>query len=92
MRKDAIYLSTYTGRPPDEPSIISMALNEVFTPLIIQQFPEITDFWLPPEGCSYRIAVVSIKKTYPAQAKKNHDGSVVLSAPVSLYKIYYCGR
>jgi 4-hydroxy-3-polyprenylbenzoate decarboxylase len=70
MRKDPIYLSTYTGKPIDEPSIISLALNEVFTPLIIQQFPEIIDFYLPPEGCSYRIAVVSIKKTYAGQAKR----------------------
>ena len=60
MRKDPIYLSTYTGKPPDEPSVLGEALNEVFVPLIQQQFPEIVDFWLPPEGCSYRIAVVSI--------------------------------
>ena len=59
MRRDPIYLSTYTGRPPDEPSILGEALNEVFVPLLQQQFPEIVDFWLPPEGCSYRIAVVS---------------------------------
>jgi 4-hydroxy-3-polyprenylbenzoate decarboxylase len=70
MRRDPIYLSTYTGRPPDEPSILGEALNEVFIPLLIQQFPEITDFWLPPEGCSYRIAVVSIKKSYPGHAKR----------------------
>ena len=59
MRREPIYLSTYTGRPPDEPSVLGEALNEVFVPLIRQQFPEIVDFWLPPEGCSYRIAVVS---------------------------------
>jgi 4-hydroxy-3-polyprenylbenzoate decarboxylase len=70
MRRDPIYLSTYTGRPPDEPSILGEALNEVFIPLLIQQFPEIVDFWLPPEGCSYRIAVVSIKKAYPGHAKR----------------------
>ena len=70
MRKDPIYLSTFTGRPPDEPSILGEALNELFIPLISQQFPEIIDFWLPPEGCSYRVAVVSIKKGYPGHAKR----------------------
>ena len=70
MRKEPIYLSTFTGRPPDEPSVLGEALNEVFVPLLIQQFPEIVDFWLPPEGCSYRIAVVSIKKAYPGHAKR----------------------
>lgn len=70
MRKQPIYLSTFTGRPPDEPSVLGEALNEVFIPLLVQQFPEIVDFWLPPEGCSYRIAVVSIKKTYPGQARR----------------------
>ncbi len=70
MRRDPIYLSTFTGRPPDEPSILGEALNEVFVPLLQQQFPDIVDFWLPPEGCSYRIAVVSIRKTYPGQAKR----------------------
>ncbi|WP_439816587.1 UbiD family decarboxylase [Zavarzinia sp. CC-PAN008] len=70
MRREPIYLSTFTGRPPDEPSVLGEALNEVFVPLIIQQFPEITDFWLPPEGCSYRIAVVSMKKAYPGHAKR----------------------
>lgn len=70
MRKNPIYLSTYTSRPPDEPSILGEALNEVFVPLLIQQFPEIVDFWLPPEGCSYRVAVVSIKKAYPGHARK----------------------
>ncbi|HVV64150.1 MAG TPA: UbiD family decarboxylase [Rhizomicrobium sp.] len=70
MRRDPIYLSTYTGRPPDEPSILGEALNEVFVPLLRQQFPEIVDFWLPPEGCSYRIAVVSMKKAYPGHAKR----------------------
>ncbi|NQV83442.1 MAG: UbiD family decarboxylase [Rhodospirillales bacterium] len=70
MRKDPIYLSTFTGRPPDEPSVLGEALNDVFVPLLSQQFPEIADFWLPPEGCSYRVAVVSIKKAYPGHAKR----------------------
>ncbi|PPR25434.1 MAG: 3-octaprenyl-4-hydroxybenzoate carboxy-lyase [Alphaproteobacteria bacterium MarineAlpha10_Bin3] len=70
MRRDPIYLSTFTGRPPDEPSVLGEALNDVFVPLLQQQFPEITDFWLPPEGCSYRIAVVSIVKAYPGHAKR----------------------
>ncbi|QUD87201.1 UbiD family decarboxylase [Phenylobacterium montanum] len=70
MRRDPIYLTTFTGRPPDEPSVLGEALNEVFIPLIQQQFPEIVDFWLPPEGCSYRIAVVSMKKAYPGHAKR----------------------
>ena len=70
MRRAPIYLSTFTGRPPDEPSILGEALNEVFIPLLVQQFPEIVDFWLPPEGCSYRIAVVSMKKAYPGHAKR----------------------
>ena len=70
MRRKPIYLSTFTGRPPDEPSILGEALNEVFIPLFQQQFPEIVDFWLPPEGCSYRIAVVSMKKAYAGHAKR----------------------
>ncbi len=70
MRKDPIYLSTFTGRPPDEPSVLGEALNDVFVPLLTQQFPEIVDFWLPPEACSYRAAVVSIKKAYPGHAKR----------------------
>jgi 4-hydroxy-3-polyprenylbenzoate decarboxylase len=70
MRRDPIFLSTFTGRPPDEPSVLGEALNEVFIPLLRQQFPEIVDFWLPPEGCSYRIAVVSMKKAYPGHAKR----------------------
>jgi len=69
-RQKPIYLSTFTGRPPDEPSILGAALNEVFVPLLQQQFPEIVDFWLPPEGCSYRVAVVSIRKAYPGHAKR----------------------
>ena len=70
MRRDPIYHSTYTGKPPDEPAILGMALNEVFVPLLQKQFPEITDFYLPPEGCSYRMAVVSMKKAYPGHAKR----------------------
>ena len=70
MRRDPIYLSTFTGRPPDEPSILGAALNEVFVPLLRRQFPDIVDFWLPPETCSYRMAVVSIRKRTPGQAKR----------------------
>ncbi|MDA8362963.1 MAG: 4-hydroxy-3-polyprenylbenzoate decarboxylase [Gammaproteobacteria bacterium] len=69
-RSSPIYHSTYTGRPPDEPSILGLALNEVFVPLLQKQFPEIVDFYLPPEGCSYRLAVVSIRKQYPGHAKR----------------------
>ncbi len=70
QRQDPIYHSTYTGRPPDEPAVLGVALNEVFVPILQKQFPEITDFYLPPEGCSYRLAVVSIKKQYPGHAKR----------------------
>src|SRR5260221_2188321 len=70
LRRNAIYHSTYTGKPPDEPSVLGMALNEVFVPLLTKQFPEIVDFYLPPEGCSYRMAVVSIKKQYAGHAKR----------------------
>jgi len=69
-RKDPIYHSTYTGRPPDEPAILGVALNEVFVPILKKKFPEITDFYLPPEGCSYRMAVVTMKKQYPGHAKR----------------------
>ena len=69
-RRDPIYHSTYTGKPPDEPAVLGAALNEVFVPLLVKQFPEIVDFYLPPEGCSYRLAVVSIKKQYPGHAKR----------------------
>ena len=69
-RNSPIYMSTYTGRPPDEPAILGLALNEVFIPLLQKQFPEIVDFYLPPEGCSYRLAVVTIKKQYPGHAKR----------------------
>src|SRR5471030_2179971 len=70
MRRDPIYHSTYTGKPPDEPAILGLALNEVFIPLLQKQFPEIIDFYLPPEGCSYRLDVVTIKKQYPGHAKR----------------------
>ncbi len=70
MRKNPIYHSTYTGKPPDEPAVLGVALNEVFVPLLQKQFAEIVDFYLPPEGCSYRLAVVSIKKQYPGHAKR----------------------
>ncbi|MFK7886324.1 MAG: 4-hydroxy-3-polyprenylbenzoate decarboxylase [Gammaproteobacteria bacterium] len=69
-RDDPIYHSTYTGRPPDEPAVLGVALNEVFVPLLKRQFPEIRDFYLPPEGCSYRMALVSMKKEYPGHAKR----------------------
>jgi 4-hydroxy-3-polyprenylbenzoate decarboxylase len=70
QRRDPIYHSTYTGRPPDEPAILGVALNEVFVPILCKQFPEIVDFYLPPEGCSYRLAVVSLRKQYPGHAKR----------------------
>lgn len=70
QRRDPIYHSTYTGKPPDEPAVLGVALNEVFVPILQKQFPEITDFYLPPEGCSYRMAIVSIRKAYPAHAKR----------------------
>ncbi|MDE2094881.1 MAG: UbiD family decarboxylase [Burkholderiales bacterium] len=69
-RRDPIYHSTYTGKPPDEPAILGVALNEVFVPILQKQFPEIADFYLPPEGCSYRMAIVSIRKSYPGHAKR----------------------
>jgi len=70
MRRNPVYHSTYTGKPPDEPAVLGAALNEVFVPLLQKQFPEIVDFYLPPEGCSYRIAVVSMKKQYAGHAKR----------------------
>ena len=70
MRRDPIYHSTYTGKPPDEPSILGVALNEVFVPMLTKQFPELVDFYLPPEGCSYRLAVASMRKQYPGHAKR----------------------
>jgi 4-hydroxy-3-polyprenylbenzoate decarboxylase len=70
MQRDPIYHSTYTGKPPDEPAMLALALNELFVPLLQRQYPEITDFYLPPEGCSYRMAVVQIKKSYPGHARR----------------------
>jgi 4-hydroxy-3-polyprenylbenzoate decarboxylase len=70
LRRDPIYHSTYTGKPPDEPAMLGVALNEIFVPLLAKQFPEIADFYLPPEGCSYRMAVASLKKQYPGHAKR----------------------
>jgi 4-hydroxy-3-polyprenylbenzoate decarboxylase len=70
MRRSPIYHSTYTGKPPDEPAMLGVALNELFVPLLTKQFPEIVDFYLPPEGCSYRLAVVSLRKQYPGHAKR----------------------
>ncbi|NIR31050.1 MAG: 4-hydroxy-3-polyprenylbenzoate decarboxylase [Gammaproteobacteria bacterium] len=70
QRRDPIYHSTYTGRPPDEPAVLGLALNEVFVPILQKQFPEIADFYLPPEGCSYRLAVVALRKEYPGHAKR----------------------
>ena len=70
MRENPVYHSTYTGRPPDEPAILGLALNEVFIPILQKQFPEIIDFYLPAEGCSYRVAIVSMKKQYPGHAKR----------------------
>ncbi|MFC3626968.1 4-hydroxy-3-polyprenylbenzoate decarboxylase [Vogesella amnigena] len=70
MRENPVYHSTYTGKPPDEPAVLGVALNEVFVPILQKQFPEIVDFYLPPEGCSYRMAVISIKKQYPGHAKR----------------------
>ena len=87
MRRDPIYLSTFTGRPPDEPSVLGEALNEVFIPLLQQQFPEIVDFWLPPEGCSYRIAVVSIRKSLSRPRQAGDDGDLVVSAAVHVHEI-----
>jgi 4-hydroxy-3-polyprenylbenzoate decarboxylase len=69
-RRDPIYHSTYTGKPPDEPAVLGVALNEVFVPILQKQFPEIADFYLPPEGCSYRMAVISMRKAYPGHAKR----------------------
>src|SRR5690625_5469372 len=73
-RTDPIYHSTYTGRPPDEPAVLGVALYEVFIPILQKQFPEIVDFYLPPEGCSYRMAVVTMNIHYPGHAKRDKIG------------------
>ena len=70
MRRDPIYLTTFTGRPPDEPSVIGAVLNDLALPTMRRQMPEIVDVWLPPEACSYRMAIISIRKTYPGQARR----------------------
>jgi len=70
MRRDPLYLSTHTGRPPDEPSVLGAALNEIFVPILQRTFPEIVDFYLPPEGCSYRLAVISVRKQFPGHARR----------------------
>src|SRR3546814_9587165 len=70
MRRKPIYHSTYTGKPPDEPAVLGVALNEVVVPLLKKQYPEIVDFYLPPEGCSYRLAIVSMRKQYPGHAMR----------------------
>ncbi len=87
MRKNPIYLSTFTGKPPDEPSILGEALNEIFVPILINQFPEIVDFYLPPEGCSYRIAVISIKKVLSRAGKKNCYGHTFLSKAIFIHEV-----
>ena len=92
MRRDPIYHSTYTGRPPDEPAVLGLALNEVFIPLLQKQFPEIVDFYLPAEGCSYRVAVVSIKKQYPGHAKRVMMGVWSFPAPVHVHQVRHRGR
>lgn len=84
QREDAIYHSTYTGRPPDEPAVLGVALNEVFVPILQKQFPEIVDFYLPPEGCSYRLAVVTIK-TVRRTREARHDGRLVVLTPVYVH-------
>ena len=81
MRKNPIYLSTFTGKRPDEPSVLGEALHEIFIPILIGQFPEIVHFWLPPAGCSYRIAIVSIKKSYPGHAKRITMGVISYLKP-----------
>ena len=90
MRENPVYHSTYTGKPPDEPAILGVALNEVFVPILQKQFPEIVDFYLPPEGCSYRMAVISIKKQYPRPRQARDDGLLELPAPVHVHQVH-CG-
>lgn len=85
QREDAIYHSTYTGRPPNEPAVLGVALNRVFVPILQKQFPEIVDFYLPPEGCSYRLAVVTIKKQYAGHAKRVMMGVWSFFTPVYVH-------
>jgi 4-hydroxy-3-polyprenylbenzoate decarboxylase len=88
MRRDPVYLSTFTTRPPDEPAIIASAMNDVFLPLVRRQFPEVVDFYLPPAACSYRMAVVSIKKRYPGQARRIMMGLWGMLAQFSYTKLF----
>ena len=88
MRRSPIYHSTYTGKPPDEPAMLGVALNEVFVPLLQKQFPEIVDFYLPPEGCSYRLAVVSMKKQYPGPRQARDVRHLELPAAVHVHQVH----
>ena len=88
-RKNPIYHSTYTGRPPDEPAILGVALNEVFVPILQKQFPEIVDFYLPPEGCSYPYGGSQHEKTISGSCKTRHARGVVIFAPIYVYQICY---
>jgi 4-hydroxy-3-polyprenylbenzoate decarboxylase len=83
-----IYHSTYTGKPPDEPAVLGVALNEVFVPILQKQFPEIVDFYLPPEGCSYRLAIVSMKKQYPGPRQARDVRRLELPAPVHVHQVH----
>jgi 4-hydroxy-3-polyprenylbenzoate decarboxylase len=91
-REAPIYHSTYTGRPPDEPAILGVALNEVFVPLLKKQFPEIVDFYLPPEGCSYRMAVVSDAQGIPRPRQARDARDLELPAPVHVHEVHRCDR
>lgn len=90
-RINPIYHSTYTGKPIDKPAVLGMALNEMFVPLLQQQFPEIIDFYLPPESCSYRMAIVSIKKAISRAHQACNDGGLVVLTSVYVYQICDCG-
>ena len=91
-RKDPIYHSTYTGRPPDEPAILGVALNEVFVPILKKQFPEITDFYLPPEGCSYRMAGRDHEEAIPRPRQAGDDGVWSFLPPVYVHQVCDCYR
>ncbi len=90
-REDAIYHSTYTGRPPDEPAVLGVALNEVFVPILQKQFPEIVDFYLPPEGCSYRGGGHD-EEAVRGPCETRHDGCLVILAPVYVHQVCDCVR
>ena len=87
-RRNAIYHSTYTGKPPDEPAILGVALNEVFVPLLVKQFPEITDFYLPPEGCSYRMAVGLDAEAVPGAREAGDVRGLVVPAAVHVHEVH----